>query len=61
MRRKRKINFVKKFIHYPEKNVSAICYPLDKVIYYNLDFSGKTEKILMILSRESELDKHKTN
>ena len=61
MRRQRKLGIVKKYIHYPEKAVFAICYPSDKVIYYNLDFAGKTERILMIPSNKSELGRYKTN
>ena len=61
MKKQRISNISKKYIHYPEKAIFAICYPADKVIYYNLDFAGKTEKILMIPTTDSELRRYKNN
>lgn len=54
MTRKRKPNLIKKFIYYSEKYVFAICYPSDKVIYYNLNFVGKHKIVFMIPANEPE-------
>lgn len=61
MRRKRKSSIVKKFFHYPQKDVFAICYPSDNVIYYNLDFAGKCKITFMIPKDESETRRYRTN
>lgn len=38
----------KKYIHYPRKSVFALYYVKEKVIYYNLNFQGKTKLYLFI-------------
>lgn len=38
----------KKFIHYKKKHIYALCYKKEKIIYYNLDFKGKTQIILIV-------------
>lgn len=38
----------KKYIRYDKKEVYAICYKADRVIYYNVDFDGLTQLIIII-------------
>jgi len=44
----------KKFIHYSEKAIYAICYMTERIIYYNLDFNNNTKIFLMVGQDKSE-------
>lgn len=34
---------IRKYIHYPDTDIFAIYYAKQKIIYYNLNFNGKTK------------------
>jgi hypothetical protein len=46
--RKVKTRIEKKFIHYPDELIFAICYTSYRIIYYNLSFNGSTKSIIFV-------------
>ncbi len=46
-KRKRK-SMTEKYIHYGRKEIFAICYASERILYYNIDFDWPTKIYLFI-------------
>ena len=53
LKRKRKHIEEEKYIHFKRKDIYAICYASERVIYYNLDFDGPTEIYFLVSNIEA--------
>jgi len=38
---------IKKYVRLKRSDIYAICYMAEKIIYYNLDFCGTTQLIIL--------------
>lgn len=41
-------DMIRKQVHYPNSNIYAIVYHQENIIYYNINFTGNTQIIILL-------------